>query len=545
MGSLLPAGPLVAQPVEEPSPSRVAESSAVPGETTSTSDSNSAPAMKDEHASEHHEEGHWEEGEHHGERKPEIVLIAQDGRLAVEDLVESVVVIGGNFVLDGSVKRDVVVVAGTLKLNGEVGGSLTAVASRIEAGPKAVVKQETILVGGPLQADPSAKMGDSTVVAEFAGPLAGLGDWVREGAFMGRPLPLRVRWVWVASIFSLLLVLAASQLFPKPVALSIQALEVRPVASFFSGMVAVILLVPIIVLLVVSVVGILAVPILACGVLLALLFGKAAVYQFVGRNIFEKIGQSFSTGPAVMLLAGAALFYILYTVPVVGFLVYGLATVMALGAVMLALFGMSNKPAPVMASAPPAAEAVFQSTVGNSPAPVMATPFVEPISSTAPSSGTTEAGAPVPPTTEQMPGAVPSRYAGSPKIMSEQELLLLPRVGFWRRLCASFLDLLLLSIPMALAGPFFPFVLLAYFIPMWAWKGMTMGSTIMGLKLVRLNGEPMNLPVAIVRSLASFFSALVIGIGFFWAGWDREKQSWHDKIAGTVVVKMPRGTSLV
>ena len=52
-------------------------------------------------------------------------------------------------------------------------------------------------------------------------------------------------------------------------------------------------------------------------------------------------------------------------------------------------------------------------------------------------------------------------------------------------------------------------------------------------------------PVALVRSLSSFFSAFVLFLGFLWVAWDREKQSWHDKIAGTVVVQMPKGFALL
>jgi len=33
---------------------------------------------------------------------------------------------------------------------------------------------------------------------------------------------------------------------------------------------------------------------------------------------------------------------------------------------------------------------------------------------------------------------------------------------------------------------------------------------------------------------------VVLGLGFFWAGWSREKQSWHDKIADTIIVKLPK-----
>jgi uncharacterized RDD family membrane protein YckC len=35
------------------------------------------------------------------------------------------------------------------------------------------------------------------------------------------------------------------------------------------------------------------------------------------------------------------------------------------------------------------------------------------------------------------------------------------------------------------------------------------------------------------------------GLGFLWIVFDEEKQSWHDKVAGTVVVHAPKGMSLV
>jgi uncharacterized RDD family membrane protein YckC len=60
-----------------------------------------------------------------------------------------------------------------------------------------------------------------------------------------------------------------------------------------------------------------------------------------------------------------------------------------------------------------------------------------------------------------------------------------------------------------------------------------------------VDGQPVTFWVALVRSLASFFSALALFLGFFWAGWDREKQAWHDKIAGTMVVRLPKGAGLI
>ena len=119
---------------------------------------------------------------------------------------------------------------------------------------------------------------------------------------------------------------------------------------------------------------------------------------------------------------------------------------------------------------------------------------------------------------------------------------------------AAFLDVVLVCILGSLAGGFFghhfnlPFkfiIALAYFAGMWAWKGMTVGGVVLKLHVVRQDGGPLTFPVALVRALAAAFSAAVLFLGFFWIAWDRDKQGWHDKIAGTVVVRLPRSMPLV
>jgi uncharacterized RDD family membrane protein YckC len=80
---------------------------------------------------------------------------------------------------------------------------------------------------------------------------------------------------------------------------------------------------------------------------------------------------------------------------------------------------------------------------------------------------------------------------------------------------------------------------------LWKLRGATIGGIIFGLKVVRLDSRPSEWVTVVVRALACFFSLIVIGLGFIWIAFDPEKQGWHDKIAGTVVVRMPRGVSLV
>ena len=114
--------------------------------------------------------------------------------------------------------------------------------------------------------------------------------------------------------------------------------------------------------------------------------------------------------------------------------------------------------------------------------------------------------------------------------------------------CNAMVDLFLISAIIFIipGGPalFIPLAVV-YFAGMWTWRGTTFGGLVLGHKVVRTDGGPVTFSVAIVRSLLSIFSGIVFFLGFLWAAWDHEKQTWHDKIAGTVVVKMPAGFALI
>jgi len=93
--------------------------------------------------------------------------------------------------------------------------------------------------------------------------------------------------------------------------------------------------------------------------------------------------------------------------------------------------------------------------------------------------------------------------------------------------------------------PVFLIVALAYFAGMWAWKGTTIGGIVLKLHVVRCDGQPVTFMAALVRGLAAALSVIVLFLGFLWIAWDPDKQGWHDKIAGTIVVRLPRSLPLV
>jgi uncharacterized RDD family membrane protein YckC len=82
------------------------------------------------------------------------------------------------------------------------------------------------------------------------------------------------------------------------------------------------------------------------------------------------------------------------------------------------------------------------------------------------------------------------------------------------------------------------FLDMAYFTYFPGTTGQTPGKRLMGLRVVQDTGETIGLGTAFLRWVGYIISALPMLTGFIWAGVDRRKQAWHDKIAGTVVIDL-------
>lgn len=69
-------------------------------------------------------------------------------------------------------------------------------------------------------------------------------------------------------------------------------------------------------------------------------------------------------------------------------------------------------------------------------------------------------------------------------------------------------------------------------------SGQTWGRKIVGIKVVRTDdGQAPGWGKAIGRTLFSYISAWVFYLGYLWMLWDDQNQTWHDKVAGTYVVR--------
>jgi uncharacterized RDD family membrane protein YckC len=507
----------------------------------------------------------------------DLVVFCRSAELPAGETANDMVVIGGSATALGKVRQDLVAIWGNVMVGDEAGGDTVAVLGNIKLGTNAVVHGDTVAVLGNIKMGPNAKVhGDVVAVGGAVERSQGtvidgevvsmpvfswLGNWLDQCAFKLRPLAPQLGWLWaIAGMFLLIYILIAIAL-PRPVQACVDEITRRPVATILAGLLAKILLPFVFLILIVTGIGIFVIPFLLIAVMLAGMIGKVALLQYFGQQIGRQFNLTTMQKPLVAFLLGWVIITLFYLVPILGFIIYTLTGTWALGAVVMAMFSGRRHEMPGQPTAPPPASGPPPVMAATAPAPTASAPVIPPaIVSTGPAAGATESpGASAPgnpsPATPQAQTAAGAPPAALPVI---SPVLSCPRAGFWERMGAAFLDLVAVGFITGFAHgslgyllrflngpPVFFIVALAYFAGLWAWKGTTLGGIVLKLQVVRHDGRPLTFLVALVRGLAAAFSAVVFFLGFFWIGWDREKQGWHDKIAGTVVVRLPRSTPLV
>lgn len=129
-----------------------------------------------------------------------------------------------------------------------------------------------------------------------------------------------------------------------------------------------------------------------------------------------------------------------------------------------------------------------------------------------------------------------------------------PRANFGQRLVAWLIDVVVIVVAIAVvAGVLFAVdetlaIIAAYFLAIVGallyygyFEGSPSGQTL-GKKAVKIRvidyrtGGPLGLGRGLIRGVARIPSQFLCYLGYLWMLWDEEKQTWHDKLASTVVV---------
>ena len=475
-----------------------------------------------------------------------VVAIGHDARLAEGEHADAVVSVFGSSSSAGEVDDAVVsvfgdthatgpvgdsavAVLGSVYINSTVGGDVVAVLGNVELGPAAEIQGEVVVIGGVLTRDPNAVV-HGEIQNVFGSDLGGfnwLRHWIHRCLLYGRPLAFDsgLGWAWTLALGFLALYVFLALLFRDAVERCAETFETSPGHSFIAALLAILLTPVVLILLCITVIGIAAIPLLVFSLFCACLFGKAVILASLGRRCTGTLTIGPHVRTAVAVFVGGLIVLLLYTVPVVGFIVFPLLSLLGLGVVMYTLLvaaRTARQARPVATPATPAAPP-------QAPTPAVAAP------------GVTAGG----------DASASERVFASEQVSPAEEpvvgLLSAPRAGFWIRMGALLIDAILIAVLLArthstdmeLVG------LAAYGAVMWKLKSSTIGGIICGLQVARLDGREIDWSTAIVRALSCFVSLAVAGLGFIWIAIDEGKQSWHDKIAGTVVVRAPKRHSLV
>jgi uncharacterized RDD family membrane protein YckC len=414
----------------------------------------------------------------------------------------TVVSIAGDTRVTGPVRDTAVAVLGSTYVDSEVDGEAVAVFGDVELGPHAVVNGDVVAVFGAVIRDPAAIVhGDvnNVFVGDFGG-MRGLRAWISNCLLYGRPLAFApgLGWAWSIALALLAFYACLALVFRSGIEQCVQTVQNHPDRTALAALIAMLGTPVLVILLCVTVIGVAALPFVIAAVFVVALFGKAVMLAWLGRRVVAP-RPGPAGHPAIAVLIGGAMALVLYVFPVLGFLVYKLLGFFGLGAVVYTLILAVRSRQALRGDRPPVDR-----------------PQVDGTSS-----------APAPPNQAMPPSATAA----------------MPRAGFWIRMAALLLDVLLVGVAMSVlsgGGHLHLLALAAYGAVMWKLRGATVGGIVFDLHVVRLDGRPVDWQTAIVRALSCFLSLAVIGLGFIWIAFDAANQAWHDKIAGTVVVRMPK-----
>ncbi|MGO4890672.1 RDD family protein [Anaerobacillus sp. MEB173] len=123
--------------------------------------------------------------------------------------------------------------------------------------------------------------------------------------------------------------------------------------------------------------------------------------------------------------------------------------------------------------------------------------------------------------------------------------------GFWIRVLANILDTIVIMVPLTVISfmitgtwegdIYTSFLSILYYliIPV-VWFGYTVGKRIVGVRIVKVNGEKLGFGAMLMRVfVASLVYGITLGIALivsaFMVGLRKDKRSIHDLIAGTYV----------
>jgi uncharacterized RDD family membrane protein YckC len=436
-----------------------------------------------------------EHRKHHGGNDDQVV-IGQTYKLNRGDLVRGdLVLIGGTGEIDGTIDGDLVLVGSTVAFGGTVNGDLVANGSNLTINPGATADGDYVSIASTVKGEENLTTnGDRVLLNGFPAIAPALKEFLANFLQLRTMSPTSIV-SWTLALIFLAIRLVLGLCFPKIFEKTDAIIRERTGPSFLIGL-AMILGLPVLsVLLIITVLGVLALPFLAIAFFILAMFGTSAVCYSFGKRVAPQLAEKRYVA-CIWIVIGNAVAWLLYCIPVIGFVAAGIVALLGLGSfgIYLAERYRSNAAQPV---AKQTASGAVQSSEGS------------------------------------------ESFALAPGTTATESVR--ARAHFLPRLIANLIDLTII-LPLLHSFHITNAVIAAwalYRFAMYTWKSATLGQIVLNLQVQKLDGATLigDYSGAAIRALSSLLSLIPLGLGFIWILFNSDLEAWHDKISGTCVVR--------
>ena len=247
----------------------------------------------------------------------------RDVTVAAGETQDKVFSLGGDVLIEGTVREDVMVFGGSITISGEVGKSVVGIGSHIVIRSTARIGEDLAALGGTLEKEPGCDVAGDTLyfqTREFSDRLFEGG--ILEGVLSLSIIPAIIVVKLVIIFLWLLAAVLGVALFPKPLAFAAGEIRTHFWAALGTGAVAILIFTMGVFFAALLSFILIGVPIaLALGIagFIIKVFGRLAGFYFLGTSALGgSRGKTVSAMGAVLM--GLLLFSLAGFVPILGFL---------------------------------------------------------------------------------------------------------------------------------------------------------------------------------------------------------------------------------
>jgi hypothetical protein len=242
----------------------------------------------------------------------------------------AVVLIGGNGEINGTINGDLVLIGSKANFGGTVNGDFVTIGSNLLFKPGAVANGDYVSVASAVRGEEELTTNGERVTLNGYSPAVPVIKEALTNIVQLRPMSPSSVFSWILAIIMLTVSLVLGLIFPQVFAVTEAIVRNRPGNSLLVGLAVILGGTVLSFLLAITVVGIIALPFLALVFLVLNLFGCTLVCYSIGKRIAPQ-ATNRSYAVYVWIILGTVVTWVLYCIPIIGFLAAGLASLLGLG----------------------------------------------------------------------------------------------------------------------------------------------------------------------------------------------------------------------